>query len=173
MKLTVFATALVLGLTPIAAAADEPPSTPPESATAAMFRSNHVALRVTDLEASVNWWRDVFGAREVRRSRVPDLDPDIEIVFMHMSSGFHIELIGGGNPTDPGAPATIADDFQTQGYSHIGFLVADMNQALEHMSQFDVQAERRSTRPDYGIELAIIRAPSGKFVELYAPLKSN
>ncbi|MGF1552439.1 MAG: hypothetical protein ACFBWO_08070 [Paracoccaceae bacterium] len=33
----------------------EGPPTPPESAVALQFRPNHVALRVADLETSVDW----------------------------------------------------------------------------------------------------------------------
>lgn len=148
----------------------EPQAIPSETATGLMYRGNHVALRVADLENSVRWWRDVFGAREVRRSKVPTLDPEIEIVFMHISGGFHIELVAGGEPVEPGAPTDIAADYGVAGYKHVGFLVEDLARTLDHMARFGVTPDYRVTRADYGVEIVLIREPSGRFVELYAPL---
>ncbi len=170
MKLPAFALATLLALSLESLGAAQPPATPPEGATALMFRGNHVALRVADLEASVQWWKGVFGAREVRRSRVPNLDSNIEIVFLHISGGFHIELVGGGAPSDNGGPDDISADYQSAGYKHVGFLVADLEPVLTHMARFGVTPEYRVTRADYGVEIVLIREPSGRFVELYAPL---
>ncbi len=143
---------------------------PAETAIGLQYRGNHVALRVADLETSVQWWSDVFGAREVRRSAVPNVSPDIEIVFMHIAGGFHIELVGGGTPEERGAPEDIAADYGVAGYKHIGFLVADLNPVLDHMARFGVEPDYRVTREDYGVEIVLIKEPSGRYVELYAPL---
>ena len=147
-----------------------PPATPPSSTTALMFRANHVALRVVDVEASVAWWKTVFGAREVRRSRVANIDPDIEIVFLHLADGFHVEIVGGGKPEEPGAPRDIAADYGQAGYKHIGFLVDDLDRVVDHLATHGVRPDYRIERPDYGVSIALIREPSGRYVELYAPL---
>ncbi|MEL7397761.1 MAG: VOC family protein [Pseudomonadota bacterium] len=153
--------------------AETPPATPAETSIALQYRGNHVAMRVADLEAAVTWWTDLFGAQEVRRSAVPALDPEIEIAFLHISGGFHIELVGGGSPVDPGAPEDIAADYGTAGYKHVGFLVADLEPVLAHLATHGVTPEYRVTRADYGVEIVLIREPSGRFVELYAPLSTN
>ena len=155
------------------AQADAPPATPDETALGLQFSGNHVALRVTDLEQAVDWWTTLFGAREVRRSRVPALDPEIEIAFLHVSGGFHVELVGGGEPVDAGPPADIAADYSVAGYKHIGFLVADLEPVLAHLARHGVTPDYRVTRGDYGVEIVLIREPSGRFVELYAPLPNN
>lgn len=147
-----------------------PPPTPPESSVALMYRGNHVALRVADLATAVDWWKTLFGAREVRRSRVPNIDPAIEIAFLHIACGFHIELVGGGTPVDAGAPKDIGTDYQVARYKHVGFLVDDLERVLAHMARHGVVPDYRIERPDYGVAIALIREPSGRYVELYAPL---
>ena len=156
---------------PAPSANAEPPATPAETATGLMYRGNHVALRVADLERSVAWWESLFGARVVRRSTVPKLDPEIEIVFLHISGGFHVELVGGGEPVEPGVPETIVADYGVAGYKHIGFLVDDLDRVLAHMARFRVTPDYRVTRQDYGVEIVLIKEPSGRYVELYAPLR--
>lgn len=153
--------------------AESPPPTPAETAIGLQYRGNHVAMRVADLDAAVTWWRDLFGAQEVRRSAVPALDPQIQIAFLHISGGFHIELIGGGAPAKVAPPVDIAADYDVAGYKHIGFLVADLRPVLAHLERHGVTAEYRVTRADYGVEIVLIREPSGHFVELYAPLISE
>ncbi|MDJ0740435.1 MAG: VOC family protein [Gammaproteobacteria bacterium] len=149
------------------------PATPPASSTALMFRANHVALRVADVDASVAWWQDAFGAREVRRSRVANIDPAIEIVFLHIADELHVEIVGGGEPVETTTPADIAADYRRTGYKHIGFQVADLERALAHLATHGVTPEYRIQRPDYGVSIALIREPSGRYVELYAPLETS
>lgn len=174
IRASVLAASLALAaLSGPAAAQIDPPATPAETAIGLQYRGNHVALRVADLEPSVQWWKDVFGAREVRRSKVPVLDPDIEIVVLHIAGGFHIELVGGGEPVEPGAPDTIAADYGIAGYKHVGFMVADLEPVLAHMARFGVEPDYRVTRPDYGVEIVLIKEPSGRYVELYAPLTAE
>lgn len=60
---------------------------------AKQFTAHHVAIRVPDLEKAVNWYQDVFGASVIRRSQVPNIDPEIEIAMMEINNGFHIELV--------------------------------------------------------------------------------
>lgn len=147
-----------------------PPSTPLPTPTGLMFKPNHVALRVADLEESVQWWKSVFGAVEVRRSQISNIDPEAEIVFLHITDGFHIELVGGGSPEILEPPKDIAADYGITGYKHIGFMVPDLERTLEHLAQNGVEPEYEVERPDYGVRIVLFRDPTGHYIELYEPL---
>ena len=147
------------------------PPAPNPTRVGLMFRPNHVCLRVRDLDASVRWWADVFGARPVRRSRVEAINPGAEIAFLHLADGFHVELVGGGQVRQAvPPPATIAADYGVEGYKHFGLLVDDMDRVLAHFARHGVGAEYDTTRPDYGQRIVLVKEPNGYFIELYAPL---
>lgn len=149
-------------------------STPPNP-IAEQFVPNHVSLRVTDLEKSVRWYQDVMGAHVLRRSRVPDIDPDIEIAFMQLSHGFHIELVGGGKLSRPEGlpPKGIAEDYRLEGYKHIGFSVTDYDRTLTYLRSKNVSVLREGTRRDYGVHIALFKDPNGYLIELYGPLPAE
>lgn len=153
-----------------AAQAQPEATTPPATALGATFTVNHVALRTADLERAVRFWRQNFGATEVRRSRIPNIDAAIEIVFLHISGGFHIELVGGGTPQALPPARDIADDYRRAGWRHVAFSVHDLDATLARLAAGGVKAEYRITRADYGLHIALLRDPDGNFVELYAPL---
>jgi catechol 2,3-dioxygenase-like lactoylglutathione lyase family enzyme len=163
----------MIAQTPSLAQTKDSVTTPPTTSIASLFQANHVALRVVDLEASVQWWKSVFGATEVRRSRIPNIDPGIEIAFLQIADGFHVELVGGGHPEVIPPPKTIAEDYQRTGYKHIGFLVNDLKAVLQHMAQFGVKPDYQIDRLDYGLRIALIREPNGYYVELYQPIKQR
>lgn len=163
-------TSTVIGIPSLAIAQETtPPLTPLPTPTGLMFRPNHVALRVTDLEESVEWWKSVFGAVEVRRSQIPNIDPEAEIAFLHIADGFYVELVGGGSPEVLESPEDIAADYGITGYKHIGFIVSDLDRTLEHLAQNGVEPEYEVERPDYGVRIVLFRDPSGHYIELYEP----
>lgn len=163
---------LTLAVAPltVAAAPASPADDTDDAGWAQRFAVNHVALRTQDLDRAQRFWEDVFGAREQRRSRIPNIDPAIEIVFLELSHGFHIELIGGGSPTGPAPARDIARDYTRTGYRHIAFQVDDMADVLEGLGRRGLSAEYRVEREDYGLDIALLRDPDGNFIELYAPI---
>ena len=163
-------TSALIARAEIATAQNTAPPTPLPTSIGLMFRPNHIALRVTDLEESVQWWKTVFGAVEVRRSQIPNITEGAEIVFLHIADGFHIELIGGGSPEILAPPEDIAADYGVTGYKHIGFMVADLDRTLEHLAQNGVEPEYETKRSDYGVRIVLFRDPNGHFIELYEPL---
>lgn len=171
--LTVLTSALLTAEIKNALAQDTAPPTPLPTPTGLMFRPNHVALRVADLEESVQWWQNVFGAVEVRRSQIPNIAEGAEIAFLHIADGFHIELIGGGSPEMLETPEDIVADYGVTGYKHVGFMVADLDRTIEHLAQNGIQPEYETERPDYGVRIVLFRDPNGHFIELYEPLTQS
>jgi len=154
--------------------ASGPPTTLPSN-IGLQYHVHHVALRVSDLQQSVEWWGRVMGAKEVRRSQIPNISENAEIVLMHISGGFHIELIGGGDVHKPEGlpPLDIIADYGLSGWKHAGFYVADMDQAVRHLQSQNVQVSYRTTREDYGVEIVLFKEPNGYFIEFYAPIKGG
>lgn len=144
----------------------------PTNPIASQFKVHHVALRVPDLEKAVAWYGDVFGARVVRRSRVPNINPDIEIAMLEVNNGFHIELVGNGNPARPvPPPASIAEDYGIEGYKHVGFIVEDLDSVLAHLGKKKVDVFYQVRRKDYGVRIVLLRDLNGYIIELYQALQ--
>lgn len=185
MKRTVIATALALltfggptmAQTPVTVTppTTSGPATPLPSKLGLMYHAHHVALRVADLEASVDWWKRVMGAVEVRRTDMSVVNEGAEIVFLHISGAFHIELVGSGNvETPPGLPPQdIIEDYGLTGWKHVGFYVADYGATKAHLAEQGVEIYHENTVPAYGVRLFLVKDPSGYFVEFYAPLDGN
>jgi catechol 2,3-dioxygenase-like lactoylglutathione lyase family enzyme len=174
MKTLIVIVLIALLFIPGLAAADTlGPPTPLPSKRGLTYHAHHVALRVADLEQSVDWWNRVMGAREVRRSQIPNISAGTEIALMHISGGFHIELIGGGRVnTPPGLPPEdIKADYGLAGWKHVGFYVADMEAALAHLKSEGVTAEYDIIREDYGVRIVLFKELNGYFIELYAPVE--
>lgn len=159
----------------VPAPATQGPPTPLPSKTALQFHANHVALRVGDLEESVDWWRRVLGAVEVRRSRINAINEGAEIAFMHINQSFHIELIGGGEvETPPGLPpGDIAADYRLAGWKHVGFYAADAEDLIAHLRAQDVEPSYDVLNEGYGVRIILIQDPNGYFVEFYTPVEGN
>ena len=51
---------------------------------------HNVTITVSDLDAAVHWWEQVFGLRETARSRFDAIDADVAYVEGH---GFRLELL--------------------------------------------------------------------------------
>ncbi len=155
--------------------ATQGPPTPLPSKTALQFHVNHVALRVANLEQSVDWWARVLGAVEVRRSRIEAINEGAEIALMHINQSFHIELIGGGEvETPPGLPpADIAADYRLAGWKHVGFYAADADALIAHLGEQNVEVAYDVLNEGYGVRIILIQDPNGYFVEFYTPIEGN
>jgi catechol 2,3-dioxygenase-like lactoylglutathione lyase family enzyme len=89
----------------------------------------HVAIAVSDLERSVEFYGDVFGFRVLR------MTPTNAFLYL---DGNLLELIEGDLQSDPGPSAT--EEWQNQrvsrfGLSHIGFRVDRIDTALDEVQR--------------------------------------
>jgi lactoylglutathione lyase len=120
------------------------------------LRFGHVAFRVVDAERSVRWYSDAFGAKKIYHAEAQSDRP--ELMFLEFSKGQFIELFTGGK-NRPNSPAAAI------GYIHFCVVVANLEQALEHLAKMDVKPERKFIgRADQRI--AFITDPDGNSIEL-------
>ena len=121
------------------------------------LRFGHVAFRVSDVERSVRWYNDAFGARRVFHA--PRDGERQELMFLEFAKGQFIELFTGGiEPIK--APANGI------GYQHFCLSVDDLTQMLEHLASMNVHPQRppRPGRSHYTI--AFVSDPDGNVIEL-------
>jgi lactoylglutathione lyase len=122
------------------------------------LRFGHIAFRVSDVERSVAWYNDAFGARKVFHA--PHDGERQELMFLEFARGQFIELFTDGGEKSPLLPAGAT------GYQHFCLAVDDLNQMLDHLANMNVWPERppRVGRSHYLI--AFIADPDGNVIEL-------
>lgn len=123
----------------------------------------HVAITVTDLERSVGWYRELFGAD-------PVLDEDEAI------SGFHhtVFLLGGGQlfglHTHPGSDPDGLFDERRTGLDHVAFACADRAELEAWAARLDELGIKHGGIVDapYGSGVSF-RDPDNIALEFFAP----
>ncbi len=121
------------------------------------LRFGHVAFRVSNVERSVQWYKDAFGADRVFHA--PRDGERQELMFLEFARGQFIELFTGGIETVKTAPNTI-------GYQHFCLAVDNLEKMLAHLAAMNVHPHRppRPGRSNYTI--AFVSDPDGNIIEL-------
>lgn len=121
------------------------------------LRFGHVAFRVSDVERSVRWYDDAFGARKVFHA--PRDGDRQELMFLEFAKGQFIEVFTNGQEK-------LETPTNAIGYQHFCLAVDDLNQMLEHLAAMNVYPERppRIGRSHYLI--AFVADPDGNVIEL-------
>jgi lactoylglutathione lyase len=123
----------------------------------------HTRMRVSDLDATLNFYRNVFGLKVSRRHEsprgsklaflsVPDSDEEIEITYF------------------PGSgPVKVQEDLM-----HLAFEVESMAKFQEHLDQIGVPLSDGPTQSSSGSVFAFVDAPDGYEIEVIErPKKSS
>ena len=123
----------------------------------------HTRMRVSDLDATLNFYRNVFGLKVSRRHEsprgsklaflsVPNSDEEIEITYF------------------PGSgPVKVQEDLM-----HLAFEVESMAKFQEHLDQIGVPLSDGPTQSSSGSVFAFVDAPDGYEIEVIErPKKSS
>jgi catechol 2,3-dioxygenase len=117
----------------------------------------HVHLKVSDLDRSLEFWRDILGFEE--QARIGDQAAFISAGGYHHHLGLNTWESQGGSPPPPG----------TTGLYHVAVRYPDrrtLADALRRVLAAGIPLEGAS---DHGVSEAIyLRDPDGNGVELYA-----
>ena len=102
---------------------------------------DHVAIAVRDLDASVQWYADTFGATVEHRERV---DSDgVEEALLRVAESY-IQLL---TPTRDDSPVAKYLDNKGEGLHHIGYRVSDVGAVLQAYVDHGGRAIDAAPRP--------------------------
>ena len=121
------------------------------------IRFGHVAFRTADVERSVRWYANAFGAQKVFHALQEGERQ--ELMFLEFARGQCVELFTHGQEKTPAPSSAI-------GYQHFCLVVDDLDEALKHLAAMNVYPQRppRAGRSYYRI--AFIADPDGNIIEL-------
>src|SRR5437868_4725791 len=93
------------------------------------LRYGHVAFRVRDVDASLDWYARAFGARELFRAHRDD--GSVQLVYAEIAPGQTVELFPGGTQPIEVPPDAVH-------YVHTCLVVDDLDAALAHLATLGV-----------------------------------
>ena len=120
------------------------------------LRFGRVAFRVSDVERSVRWYGDAFGAKKIYHAQAQGDRP--ELMFLEFSKGQLVEFFTGGKNMMASPPDPI-------GYIHFCLVVDNLEQALAHLAQMNVKPARKFIGRAKQ-RIAFISDPDGNSIEL-------
>jgi lactoylglutathione lyase len=120
-------------------------------------RFGHVAFKVADVERSVRWYEDAFGAKKIFHAKPDGERP--ELMFLEFAKGQCVEFFTNGKNR-------VEQPAEPIGYLHFCLLVDDLSGALKHLAAMNVKADRRPFIGRAGQEIAFISDPDGNIIEL-------
>jgi len=94
-----------------------------------LLNTDHVAIAVRDLDAAIAGYKDRYGVAPISREVVEE--QGVEEAMIPVGGSF-VQLL---MPTDPGGPVARFLDRHGEGLHHVAFAVADIEAALEHLSE--------------------------------------
>jgi len=120
----------------------------------------HTRYRVTDLDKTVAFYRDVLGLRETRRSRS---GRGSELVFFQApESDEEIEIC----KFDESGPVVVGPDL-----THLAFEVDDIEAFAKHAATLGYPLSDGPHKTSSGSVIAFIDAPEGYEIELIQPAR--
>ena len=117
------------------------------------LRYLHTMVRVSDLEASLRFYRDGLGLREVRRRDVPEGRYTLVFLAAPGSPEAELELTHNWDPEDYGGG---------RNFGHLAFAVEDIHAACERLQALGVAI----LRPPRDGRMAFVRSPDRISTEL-------
>lgn len=133
-----------------------------------MFIS-YVGIRVTDLERSVRFYRDVFGMKVVREGDFSRNGGGRYVLMKDVASGQRLEL--NWYPPD----SQYATEYVPgEGLDHIGVKVDDVAEKLRELAAKGIEAvdipgslSRQDLGKDFTIHIGFVKDPDGNWIGLY------
>lgn len=151
------------------ASADEPL---PKANPLALLRADHIMISTADYQATVDWYRSVFGFEVVREWDVPG-HPDVDVGYI-AANGFMIEVVATpeefqSEKLPPDVFAALSD----RGFVHLSFMSADVDAVAAELLSRGVELELPPTTfVDAGRRLLFIRDNNGNLIEIVTPLSA-
>jgi len=97
------------------------------------YNIHHVAIAVENLDAAIEGFADQYGFEVLSRETVGEQKVNEAMIAV---GGSHIQLL---EPTDSMSPVGRFLSRNGEGMHHIAFAVADIEAALKHLKEQDIQ----------------------------------
>ena len=120
------------------------------------FSIEHIAIRCRDIDASVDYYSRMFGAKVILRR---NLTNSRRIVFLRIGESM-LELMHMGPASEP------VDSREHYGVHHIGIKTDDFESAYQDLKAKGADFLGEPFEPTPGIRLAFLRDPNGAVIEL-------
>lgn len=130
-------------------------------------RGHHVAIRVPDRDAAIQWYQDKLDWRVIHTW----LHADLQLAFLAPPNDdrFMVELLGGGDLGRQTVPACedLSDSLRHAGYHHFCLTVADIQAAVAELRRRDVRILTEPFQVDeISRKIAFFADPFGNVIEL-------
>ncbi|HEY0260106.1 MAG TPA: VOC family protein [Lacisediminihabitans sp.] len=129
-------------------------------------RVDHVAIRVSDYDATIAFYTDTLGFEVSKEWTLPEALPGARFAYVALGS-FEVEVIAGGQLTTIVPTLDVADHLGRGGYGHLCLRVEDLDATVAGLKDKGVAilAEPFEVEP-IGQRLAMIHDNSGNIIEL-------
>ena len=117
----------------------------------------HVAFRVSDIDETIRWYRDVLGAEVV--CHVEAVGPKPEYYYAEFANGQMVEFF-------PGARESVEPPPDATGFAHLSLLVDDIQAALAHVESVGATISRPYFEGRAGQKVFFLSDPDGHQIEL-------
>jgi methylmalonyl-CoA/ethylmalonyl-CoA epimerase len=97
------------------------------------YNIHHVAIAVNDLDAAIASFAGQYGFEVLSRERIEDQGVDEAMIAV---GGSHLQLL---QPLDDASPVGRFLSRNGEGMHHVAFAVADIDAALEHLKDMDIE----------------------------------
>lgn len=132
--------------------------------------SNHVAIRVPDLEAARRWWIEKLDFRPVHEWTFGPLQ--LAYVAAPADDNFFVELIGGGEPIPEREYTDLEHSLELAGFHHLCFMVESVDETLIELKKREVKIVKEAFNlDDISRRLAFFADPWGNLIELAEVLR--
>jgi lactoylglutathione lyase len=119
----------------------------------------HTMIRVRDLDASLRFYRDGLGLKEMRRKEVPQGRFTLVFLAADETPDAEVELTYNW-PLDDGSPAE--DYGSARNFGHLAFRVDDIYKTCAHLQAMGIVINR----PPRDGHMAFVRSPDLISIEL-------
>jgi len=120
------------------------------------FAIEHVSIRCRNMEASIEYYQRMFGARVLLRRNLPNSK---KIVYLKIGESM-LELMDFGPGAEP------VDPREHYGVFHIGMKTDDFDSAYRDLKAKGADFLGEPFEPTPGIRLVFLREPNGAIIEL-------
>jgi catechol 2,3-dioxygenase-like lactoylglutathione lyase family enzyme len=120
------------------------------------FDIEHVSIRCRQIDASIEYYRKMFGAQVMLRRNLPNSK---QIVYLKIGDTM-LELMDFGPGKEP------VDPREHYGVTHIGIKTDDFDSAHRDLKAKGADFLGEPFEPAPGIRLVFLREPNGAIIEL-------